>query len=87
MTTEADGSASFTLSAVLSVEPGEFITGTATDPGNNTSQFSLGAMATGEEYRSTKSLPADPVRQEQRYRAYVTLRVTNFPPGDCETQR
>ena len=49
MTTEADGSASFTLSAVLSVEPGEFITGTATDPGNNTSQFSLGAMATGEE--------------------------------------
>jgi len=49
VTTEADGSASFTLSAVLSVEPGELITGTATDPGNKTSQFSFGAMATGEE--------------------------------------
>jgi hypothetical protein len=48
VTTDAGGSASFTLSGDLSVEPGEFLTATATDPGNNTSQFSLGAEVAGE---------------------------------------
>jgi hypothetical protein len=48
VTTDASGSASFTLTGVVSVEPGEFLTATATDPGNNTSQFSLGAVVMGE---------------------------------------
>jgi hypothetical protein len=48
VTTDAGGAASFKLSGAYSVEPGEFLTATATDAGNNTSQFSLGAEVTGE---------------------------------------
>jgi hypothetical protein len=47
VTTGADGSASFTLSLALAVDPGDSVTATATDPGNNTSPFSNAALVTG----------------------------------------
>ncbi len=40
VTTDASGTASFTITRSVPVAPGQFITATATDPGNNTSPFS-----------------------------------------------
>ena len=40
VTTGADGNASFTLTFSTAVPAGQFITATATDPANNTSEFS-----------------------------------------------
>ena len=40
VTTDADGTANFTLALAFSVPPGQFLTSTATDPANNTSAFS-----------------------------------------------
>jgi hypothetical protein len=48
VTTDAGGNASFTLSLVIDVAPGEFLTATATDPANNTSAFSPAVAVTGE---------------------------------------
>jgi hypothetical protein len=45
--TAADGSAAFTVSLALAVDPGDSVTATATDPGNNTSPFSNAAVVTG----------------------------------------
>jgi hypothetical protein len=39
VTTDADGNASFTFVVAIGVDPGQFISATATDPGNNTSAF------------------------------------------------
>jgi hypothetical protein len=39
VTTDADGNASFTFTVAIGVDPGQFISATATDPGNNTSAF------------------------------------------------
>jgi hypothetical protein len=44
--TGADGSAAFTLSLAVAVDPGDTVTATATDPGNNTSPFSNAALVT-----------------------------------------
>jgi hypothetical protein len=40
VTTDADGNTSFTFTVAIGVDPGQFISATATDPGNNTSAFS-----------------------------------------------
>jgi hypothetical protein len=47
VTTDGDGNASFTGTFDTVVDPGQFLTATATDPGNNTSPFSAGAEVTG----------------------------------------
>jgi hypothetical protein len=47
VTTDADGFADFTASPDVAVDPGEFLTATATDPGNDTSAFSNCAEVTG----------------------------------------
>jgi hypothetical protein len=39
-TTNADGTVAFTVTLAIEVPAGQFVTATATDPGNNTSQFS-----------------------------------------------
>jgi titin len=40
VTTDADGNASFTVTFAVAIDPGWFLTATATDVANNTSQFS-----------------------------------------------
>ncbi len=47
LTTDADGNAAFTFTVAVAVDPGQFITATATDPGNNTSEFSACAEVSG----------------------------------------
>jgi titin len=47
VTTDGDGNASFTGAFDTVVDPGQFLTATATDPGDNTSPFSAGAEVTG----------------------------------------
>jgi titin len=47
VTTDADGNASFTATFDTAIDLGAFITATATDPANNTSQFSAGVKLTG----------------------------------------
>jgi hypothetical protein len=47
VTTDADGHASFTVTFATAVDPGWFLTATATDSGNNTSSFSTGFEVTG----------------------------------------
>jgi hypothetical protein len=47
VTTDASGHASFAASFASDVQPGEFLTATATDPGNNTSAFSQDVLITG----------------------------------------
>jgi hypothetical protein len=47
LTTDTDGNASFSLTVAIEVDPGHFIAATATDPGNNTSQFSQCIEVTG----------------------------------------
>jgi titin len=47
VTTDADGLATFALTFAAGVEPGEFLTATATDPGNDTSMFSVPVEVTG----------------------------------------
>jgi hypothetical protein len=47
VTTDGDGNASFTGTFDTVVDPGQFLTATATDPGDNTSPFSAGAEVTG----------------------------------------
>ncbi len=47
LTTDADGNAAFTFTVAVAVDPGRFITATATDPGNNTSEFSACAEVSG----------------------------------------
>jgi parallel beta-helix repeat protein len=47
VTTDGDGNASFTGTFDTAVDPGQFLTATATDPGDNTSPFSAGAEVTG----------------------------------------
>jgi hypothetical protein len=40
VTTDSDGNAAFTFTVPIPVDPGQFVSATATDPANNTSQFS-----------------------------------------------
>jgi hypothetical protein len=47
VTTDADGQASFTLTFAVAVDPGQFLTATATDAVHNTSRFSAGVAVTG----------------------------------------
>jgi hypothetical protein len=47
VTTDGDGNASFTVTFDTSVDPGMFLTATATDAGNNTSAYSAGVPVTG----------------------------------------
>jgi hypothetical protein len=47
VTTGASGTAAFTLTVAVSVDPGRFVTATATDPGGNTSEFSACLVVTG----------------------------------------
>ena len=46
VTTDADGNASFTVTFVVAIDPGWFLTATATDAANNTSRFSDPAQLT-----------------------------------------
>jgi hypothetical protein len=46
--TDDTGSVSFVITLSIEVPPGQFITATATDPGNNTSQFSACQPVSGE---------------------------------------
>jgi hypothetical protein len=46
VTTDADGNASFTATFAVAIEPGWFLTATATDPAFNTSAFSAGVEVT-----------------------------------------
>jgi hypothetical protein len=48
LTTGGDGSATFTFTVAVAVDPGRFITATATDPGNNTSAFSACAEVSAQ---------------------------------------
>jgi len=47
VTTDGNGDAAFTLTLALTVDPGKFITATATDPDGNTSRFSSCAEVSG----------------------------------------
>jgi hypothetical protein len=47
VTTDADGNASFTVTFAVAIDPGMFLTATATDSANNTSRFSDGVQVTG----------------------------------------
>jgi hypothetical protein len=47
VTTDADGNASFTLTFDGAIDPGLFLSATATDSANNTSPFSAGIAVTG----------------------------------------
>jgi titin len=47
VSTDADGNAAFSLTVAVTVDAGKFIAATATDPGNNTSQFSACAEVNG----------------------------------------
>jgi titin len=47
VTTAADGNASFTVTFATAVDPGWFLSATATDPDHNTSPFSAGVEVTG----------------------------------------
>jgi hypothetical protein len=46
VTTDADGNASFTVTFAVAIDPGMFLTATATDSANNTSRFSAGVEVT-----------------------------------------
>jgi titin len=47
VTTDADGNASFTATFAVAIDPGKFLTTTATDSANNTSAFSAGVLVSG----------------------------------------
>jgi hypothetical protein len=47
VTTDADGNASFTVTLAVAIDPGWFLTATATDAANNTSPFSDPVQLTG----------------------------------------
>jgi hypothetical protein len=55
-TTGDDGTATFTFGAFVGVDPGQFISATATDPANNTSQFARCVEVSGPEI---SGLPSD----------------------------
>jgi hypothetical protein len=47
VTTDADGNASFAATFAVAIDPGKFLTATATDSANNTSAFAAGVLVTG----------------------------------------
>ena len=47
VTTDADGNASFTVTIAFAIDPGMFLTATATDSAQNTSAFSAGIEVSG----------------------------------------
>jgi parallel beta-helix repeat protein len=47
VTTNASGTAAFTLTVAVAVDPGRFVTATATDPAGNTSEFSACMIVAG----------------------------------------
>jgi titin len=47
VTTDASGNASFTVTLNIAIDPGMFLTATATDSADNTSRFSAGVAVTG----------------------------------------
>jgi hypothetical protein len=47
VTTNASGTAFFTVTVAVAVDPGRFVTATATDPGGNTSEFSACMIVAG----------------------------------------
>jgi titin len=49
VTTDSDGHADFTFTVAIPVDPGQFISATATDPAGNTSQFSACVVVTGAD--------------------------------------
>jgi hypothetical protein len=51
VTTDAHGNAAFTFTVAIAVDPGQFIAATATDPANNTSEFSLCQEVTPAVFR------------------------------------
>jgi hypothetical protein len=70
LATDASGIANFTIAVALSLDPGTFITGTATDPQNNTSQFSACQEVTGDKSKA-------PV--------VASMLLGNETCGDCAT--
>ena len=59
--TDDAGNASFTLVVPVSVDPGQFISATATDPNGNTSEFAACALVTGPEFAATWAVSAIPI--------------------------
>jgi hypothetical protein len=47
VTTDASGNVGFTVTFDIAIDPGMFLTATATDSANNTSRFSAGIAVTG----------------------------------------
>jgi len=85
VTTEASGNASFTASSLLGTSAGRFITATATDPGDNTSEFSpcVQARAASADLSINKLDSPDPVMPGSTLTYTITL--TNTGPDRAES--
>ncbi len=83
--TNTDGVASFTAELATLIQPGEFVTATATDPGGNTSEFAqdiqLPAAAPANLKLSISQVTPNPVLTNQDYNYSVT--ITNDGPQDA----
>ena len=83
--TNTDGVASFTVDLAMLIQPGKFVTATATDPGGNTSEFAqdiqLPATATANLKLSISPATPNSVLTNNDYNYTVT--VTNVGPQDA----
>jgi titin len=60
VTTDANGNADFTFTVAIPVDPGQFISATATDPNGNTSQFSACVVVTQANFPDWTALSPIP---------------------------
>jgi hypothetical protein len=70
--TDADGNASFSFTVAIGVDVGEFISATATDPGNNTSGFSACVQV------------SEPARPDRSWAITTSPRGLEIMPGSQE---